>query len=137
MTREKLQERLIRFTVPINEVCRNLNGSFIAKHISDQMIRSSTSSALNYAEALGAESRKDFIHKIKVVLKELRETEVALRIVQSKDLCKSKEKVMACIQENNELISIFWKTMVTAQKNLDQSKINQSPKKSQIKNTEY
>jgi len=121
MTREKLQERRVSFTVMVNTLSRYLNGSSIAGHISDQMIRSSTSAALNYAEALGAESRKDFIHKIKVVLKELRETEISLRIIQSNKICKGEERLSQCIQENNELISIFWKTMETAQKNLSQS----------------
>ncbi len=85
------------------------------------MIRSSTSAALNYAEALGAESRKDFLHKIKIVLKELRETEVALRIVHRNNLTRSKDSVKQCIQENTELIAIFWKTAETAQKNLPSS----------------
>jgi len=121
MNREILQERLIKFTVQINKLCWNLNGSVMAKHITDQMIRSSTSAALNYAEALGAESRKDFLHKIRIVLKELRETEVALRIVQNNNLCRVENILAVCLQENSELISIFWKTMETAQKNLPPS----------------
>ena len=118
MTREELQDRLIAFTATINDLSRNLNGSTIARHISDQMTRSSTSAALNYAEARSAESRKDFIHKIKIVLKELRETEVSLRIIQSNHVCKFEEKLSKCMKENLELISIFWKTVETAQKNM-------------------
>ncbi|MDD5694375.1 MAG: four helix bundle protein [Bacteroidales bacterium] len=112
---------MIQLTFQINMLCWTLNGSVMAKYITDQMIRSSTSAALNYAEALGAESRKDFLHKIKIVLKELRETEVALRIVHRNNLTRSKDSVKQCIQENTELIAIFWKTAETAQKNLPSS----------------
>jgi four helix bundle protein len=116
MTREKLQDRPIAFTVMISEISSKLNSSTLGHYISDQMTRSATSSALNYAEALGAESRKDFIHKARIVLKELRETEVSLRIVQRNNICMMDEQLERCIQENHELISIFWKTVATAQK---------------------
>ena len=85
--------------------------------ISKQLIRSSTSPALNYAEARSAESRRDFIHKMKICLKELRETHVILLIIITKPYLKSKTLDLI-IQENNELISIFVSSINTANKKL-------------------
>ncbi len=116
MTRQELENRLINFVVLINQVANFLQKSIGRVHYSNQIIRSSSSSALNYGEALSAESRKDFIHKVKIVLKELRETYVALRIMRHIKLCKSEELIIKAIKENNELISIFVKTVQTSQK---------------------
>jgi four helix bundle protein len=77
-------------------------------------VRSGTSPAPNYAEAKDAESRKDFVHKIKVVLKELRETYVWLRIIQQAKLLANVERIKGLIDECNELISIFVKSVKTA-----------------------
>lgn len=80
--RIEIEKRLINFSVGIIELSRNLNREFVSKHLSSQIIRSSTSSALNYGEAQAAESRKDFAHKISIVLKELRETQINLKIIR-------------------------------------------------------
>ena len=77
-------------------------------------MRSGTSPALNYGEAQSAESRKDFLHKMKVCLKELRETFVCLKIIEKSDLYESKQKIDIAKTENNELISIFVKSIETA-----------------------
>ncbi len=77
-----LEDRLIDFAVLIIEISENLNNTRAGNHISGQIIRSGTSPALNYGEAQSAESRNDFIHKLKVLLKELRETLVALKIIK-------------------------------------------------------
>ena len=77
-------------------------------------MRSGTSPALNYGEAQSAESRKDFLHKMKVCLKELRETFVCLKIIEKSDLYESKQKIDLAKTENNELISIFVKSIETA-----------------------
>lgn len=82
------------------------------------MVRSGTSPALNSGEAQSAESRKDFIHKIKVVLKELRESFVCLKIIFKARLYKTDIKIEIALKENDELISIFVKSVETAQKNL-------------------
>jgi four helix bundle protein len=95
-----------------------MSKSYAGNHLSGQLLRSGTSPALNYGEAQGGESRKDFIHKIKIVLKELRETFVCLKIIQRSKLHKSEEKINDAIKQNNELISIFVKSAETAQKNL-------------------
>ena len=69
-----LEERLIDFAIRISEVAESLPNAALGKYIKGQMIRSGTSPALNYGEAQSAESTNDFIHKLKIVLKELRET---------------------------------------------------------------
>jgi four helix bundle protein len=91
----------------------NLTG----RYISGQITRSGMSPALNYGEAQGAESMNDFIHKMKVSLKELRETFIALKIIKSKPLTKNTELLDACMIECNELISIFVKSIKTAETN--------------------
>jgi four helix bundle protein len=88
-----------------------------ANHLAGQLLRSGTSPALNYGEAQSGESRRDFIHKIKVVLKELRETFICLKIIHRTRLYSSEDKLKFALNENNELISIFVKSAETAQKN--------------------
>jgi|PlaIllAssembly_1097288.scaffolds.fasta_scaffold93595_2 four helix bundle protein len=127
-----LEERLVNFAVLIVEICDNMKDTKASNHLSGQLIRSGTSPALNYGEAQGGESRRDFIHKIKVVLKELRESFICLKISYRSNLYKSEEKMKLAMNENNELISIFVKSVETAQKNLQ--KENQSIKISKIKN---
>ena len=62
--RIELENRLINLAQGISDLCKNLDNSYIAYHLSKQIIRSSTSAALNYGEAQAAESKKDFAHKI-------------------------------------------------------------------------
>jgi four helix bundle protein len=87
-------------------------------HLAGQLIRSGTSPSLNYGEAQGGESRKDFIHKIKIALKELRESYVCLKIIHRTKIYKSEDKITEALKENNELISIFVRSVATAQKNM-------------------
>lgn len=75
-----LEERLIQFSVDIIIVCGKIDGDFASQHLCKQLIRSATSSALNYGEAQSAESSRDFLHKMKLCLKELRESLVNLKI---------------------------------------------------------
>ncbi len=114
-----LQERLIEFAVRVLNVVESLPNSRAGNHVAGQLIRSGTSPAPNYGEAQSAESRKDFIHKMKVALKELRETLVWLLIIQCKPLAEPLDKLTPLIEENNELISIFVASIATAQKNLE------------------
>ncbi len=81
-----LEDRLIDFAIRISEVAKSLPNTPLGKQINGQMVRSGTSPALNYGEAQSSESTKDFIHKIKIVLKELRETPVSLKIIIRKPL---------------------------------------------------
>ncbi len=82
------------------------------------MVRSSLSPAFNYGEAQSAESRRDFIHKMKISLKELRETFVGLKIVKKGQFKVDFELLSFLLKENNELISIFVKSIDTAESNL-------------------
>lgn len=112
-----LEERLIDFSVLIIELINNLPSNKAGNHLGGQLIRSGTSPALNYGEAQSGESRKDFIHKMKVALKELRETLVNLRIISKSQLLATNDTLQNIIKENNELISIFVKSVKTAESN--------------------
>jgi len=111
-----LDERLIKFAVIIIEISEALPKTFGGNHIAGQLVRSGTSPALNYGEAQSAESRNDFIHKMKVSAKELRETYNCLRIINGKRW-HPEEKIVPVLDENNQLISIFVKSIETAKKN--------------------
>ena len=112
-----LEERLVKFAVQIISLAEMLDDSVAGKYMAGQLIRSGISPALNYGEAKSAESMSDFVHKMKVALKELRETYISLMIIQEKPLIKKKELLSQCIKECNELISIFVKSIQTAIKN--------------------
>ena len=118
MSKEKkeydLEGRLIDFAVSIVEVGRALPKTRVGNHIAGQLVRCGTSPAPNYGEAQGAESRSDFIHKMKVCLKELRETRVWLVMIVRAGLVKLASKLDSLIDENNQLISIFVKSIQTA-----------------------
>jgi four helix bundle protein len=86
--------------------------------LSGQLIRSATSNALNYGEAQSGESRKDFIHKLKIILKELRETMICLKILKKINPDPINNKLDKAILECNELISIFVKRVDTSTKKL-------------------
>jgi len=115
MKKYDLEERLIHFAVEIIKACNKLDGSYASQHLSKQLIRSSTSAALNYGEAQSAESAKDFLHKMKLSLKELRESLVNLKIQQGAELIRDMDRFNILIQENNELISIFVVSIRTSQ----------------------
>lgn len=112
-----LEERLIDFAVLILEVGESLFNTRAGNHIGGQIVRSGTSPALNYGEAQSAESRNDFVHKFKIILKELRETNVSLKIIKRKPLTKKIELTDKAMKECNELISIFVKSIETANRN--------------------
>ena len=111
-----LEDRLIDFAVRIIRIAEALPKTKVGIHIAGQIIRSGTSPAPNYGEAQGAESRSDFIHKMKVSLKELRETRVWLLMILRANLIKPASKLEPLIDENNQLISIFVKSIDTARR---------------------
>jgi four helix bundle protein len=114
-----LEDRLIDFTVMVVDVVEALPNTKAANHIGGQMIRSGSSPALDYGEAQEAESKKDFIHKMGICRKELRETKVALKIINRrpyKEVLKDSEKAL---KECLELLAIFSKSIDTARKNSD------------------
>ena len=83
-----LEERLINFAVRTITLSANLPKTSAGKHIAGQILRSGTSPAPNYGEARGAESHADFVHKLRIVLKELNETSIWLRIIERSQLIR-------------------------------------------------
>jgi len=112
-----LEERLIDFTARIVDVVEQLPPTRAGAHIAGQLIRCGTSPLANYAEAQSAESRTDFIHKLKVALKELRETRVWLLLIQRKSMLSESSRIAPLMAECNEVIAIFVASIKTARKN--------------------
>ncbi|HLN72317.1 MAG TPA: four helix bundle protein, partial [Prolixibacteraceae bacterium] len=104
--RFNLEDRLIDFTLRIDEVVESLPNTKLGNHIGNQLTRCGSAPALNYGEAQSAESTNDFIHKLKIILKEIRESRICLKIIQKKPMLKP-ERLNDIIKENNELIAIF------------------------------
>ena len=117
-----LVERLTDFSVLIIKIAEALPDSYAGSYIAGQMIRSGTSPALHYGEAQDAESTADFIHKMKVVLKELRETSNALIIIRKLGINKSKKDLEHAVDENNQLIAIFVTSVKTAKSKIYRKK---------------
>lgn len=120
-----MEERLIGFAALIIDICESLPKSSAGLVLSSQLTKSVTSAALNYGEARGAESKKDFIHKMGIVLKELRETFVGVKIIRISNIYKDKVKLEIAFTEKNELIAIFVASLKTAKKS-DKLKLTQS-----------
>ena len=111
-----LEDRLVKFACMCLDICDLLPNTKAAQNLLYQLSKSSTASALIYGEAQAAESSADFIHKIKMVLKEIRETRINLRIIKEKPIIEN-EKVDLVLKECNELMAIFLKSVETAKKN--------------------
>ena len=108
---------LVRFACKCLEICDILPNTRTGQNLEYQLSKSSTASALVYGEAQAAESKADFIHKVKVVLKELRESRINLRIIIEKPVLIHDE-LQPLLKETNELIAIFIKSIETARQNL-------------------
>ena len=117
---ELLQIRLIDFSVSVCRLVGQLPVDLFSTHISRQVLRCCTAPASNYAEAQSAESRQDFIHKMRICLKELRETYVWLRMLERLEVLPAKEFEGAG-KECNELIAIFTASIMTARQRAKQS----------------
>ena len=117
-----LEDRLVSFSTNIVELTRMLPNTKPANYIRDQMTRCGNSPSLNYGEAQGAESREDFIHKMKVVLKELKETRVCLKLIIHQHLVKNEKFVVDLRNECEELIAITAKSIITASNNNNDEK---------------
>ena len=109
---DELEERLIDFAVRIIRLSASLPRTPAGKHVAGQILRSGTSPAPNYGEARGAESRADFVHKIRIVLKELNETSIWLRIIERSQMLPA-SKLVDIIQENGDLCRIFASSLKT------------------------
>lgn len=117
MSRNDLEDRLIAFAIRAVRLAEQLPKNVIGNRLNDQLSRASSSAPLNYGEAQSAESRKDFVHKSKVVLKELRESNVAFKMIDGLKLAKDPHELAALIKEVNELIAIFVTSVNTARRN--------------------
>lgn len=113
MKPNQLEDRLIKFAIDVIGSSKKIDNSFAAQHLIKQLIRSS-SVALNYGEARSGESTKDFLHKMKICLKELRESMVNMKILKGANLTNDMDTFNKLISENNELISIFVASVKTA-----------------------
>jgi len=122
MTKERkfdLQDRLIAYAVRIINLSEALPNTKAGKHVSSQILRSGTSPAPNYGEAQSAESPADFIHKLKISLKELKETEIWLKIIVKAKMIKPASQLILLLEETDELIAILFASTQTAKKNRD------------------
>ena len=115
-----LEERLVDYTCRMIDVVEALPNTRIGNYIAGQLIRSCHSPTFNYSEAQAAESTKDFIHKVGIVLKELKECRVALKLIRKKELIKPVGKLEEIYKETEELIAIIGKSISTAKKNISQ-----------------
>ncbi len=111
LTPATLEERLIEFGSAVCEELRRMPKDFVGAHLRRQLVRCATSPAANYAEARGAESRRDFVHKMQVSLKELRETLIWLRFAHR--LGGQKVAIGRLAKECNELIAVFVQSINT------------------------
>ncbi len=109
-----LEERLINFAVMVIKLTTHFPDSQIGRHLGGQLNRSSTAPALNYGEAQSAESPADFLHKLRICLKELRESQINLKIAQRSGLLKD-EIATPALHECNQLVAIFTASVKTAQ----------------------
>jgi len=113
----QLENRLIAFAASIVSLSSRLPRTPQGRHICDQVLRSGTAAAANYGEARGAESRADFIHKLRIVFKELNETIIWLEVIAQSSLI-SAESIAAIVAENRELCRIIGASITTARGSL-------------------
>ncbi|MBW2177035.1 MAG: four helix bundle protein [Deltaproteobacteria bacterium] len=111
-----LENRLLEYAVRIIKIVEQLPDSKVGSHVSGQLLRSGTSPYPNHGEAQGAESPKDFIHKLRICLKELRETQRWIKLIQRVPLVKKPELLNDMLEETEQLIKIFVSSIKTAEK---------------------
>ena len=109
---QELADRLLRFAVLIIQICTKLH---VGLHVRVQLLKCGTSPGANYEEARGAESRADFIHKLGIVLKELKESRFWLKVIKEVPLLQ-REEIQSALHECEELIAIVAKSIFTARK---------------------
>ena len=103
----------------IVRLCEALPSTKSGNHVAAQLLRSGTSPAANYGEAQSAESKANFVHKLKVALKELRETQIWLQIIAKASLLKSATLLDPLLKETDELIAIVFTSITTSKKRSD------------------
>ena len=114
---EDLEDRLLDFAARVGKLVEALPDTRLGRHVAGQLVRSGTSPAPNYAEACAAESKKDFIHKLGIALKELRESRVWIKLILKSDMLPA-DRIEPLLDESNQLCNIIGKSVVTAKANL-------------------
>jgi four helix bundle protein len=112
-----LEERLVEYAVRVIRLSEALPDTKAGKHVASQLLRSGTSPAPNYGEAQSAESTQDFVHKIKIALKELKETRIWINVIAKANMVKSATSIQPLLQETEELIAILFASARTANSN--------------------
>jgi four helix bundle protein len=112
-----LADRLLDFSVQVIRVVEQLADTHAGRHIGAQLLRSGTSPCANHAQAQAAESPRDFVHKMRVALKELRETEAWLKLIRRVPLLETADHLNVALRLNDELIRVFVASIRTAEQN--------------------
>jgi four helix bundle protein len=111
---DDIEERLIRFAVRVLKVCNELPKTAAGRHLSDQLLRSGTAPAAHYVEGRNAESKRDFIHKLRLALKELNEARIWLKMIVQSDML-AESRLAELLVECDELCRILNASIQTAQ----------------------
>ncbi len=121
-----LEERLLHYAARIIRLVESLPNTRAGNHIAGQLLRSGTSPLPNHGEAQSAESQADFVHKLKICLKELRETRRWLLLIQAAALIKTASKIQPLLDETEELIRIFFASIRTSENKKRESRSQRS-----------
>jgi len=111
--RRDLDERLLEYAARLIKLVESLPNTLVGRRVADQLLHSGTSAGANYEEARGAESKDDFVHKLQIALKELRESNYRLRLLV-KSGTMSAERMAGLLDESNQLRAILSKSVATA-----------------------
>ena len=120
MTPDELVERLINFAARVGKVVDALPDTRMGRHIGGQLVRSGTSPAPNYEEACAAESRADFVHKLSICLKELRESRSWIRLIIKTEMLPE-QRMGELLDECSQLCNIVAQSIVTAKEKVKRS----------------
>lgn len=112
---EQLADRLLDFAVEIIKITDALPNTVVGRHVAGQMVRAGTSCGSNYEEACGAESRSDFVHKMSIVLKELKESRFWLRLIPRTEMLAS-HHTEPVLEECQQLCAIVARSILTAKR---------------------
>ena len=115
---QELANRLLKFATLVVRLCGQIPNTSAGNHVSEQLVGSGTSPGANYEEARGAQSLPDFIHKLSIALKELKESRYWLKVILEVPMLKS-ESVNPLLKECEELIAIIGKSVSTARRSRD------------------
>lgn len=115
---DALADRILDFAARVGKAVDALPETRLGRHIAGQLVRSGTSPAPNYAEACGAESRRDFVHKLSICLKELRESRCWIQLILKSDLLPE-SRMSNLLDESSQLCNIIGTPIVTARSNQD------------------